>query len=147
MPGPMTVEAREAFLAEPRIAVLSVATGGDRPPLTTPIFYAYQPGGHVTFFTGTQGRMARKTGLIERAGRLSINVQHAEMPYRSVTIEGTVVRTDRPPTAEQVLTVARRYMTEDEAEGFVASELNDPTPEFVLFTVRPDRWLTSEVGD
>jgi hypothetical protein len=61
MPRPLTTPEREAFLAEPHIAVLSVASASERPPLTLPIWYGYQLGGNITFFTGTQGRPARKT--------------------------------------------------------------------------------------
>lgn len=148
MPGPMSVEAREAFLAEPgRPAVLSVASGSDRPPLTSPVWYAYEPGGDLTFFTGTQGRHARKTGLIERAGWLSVNVQHPDLPYRYVTVEGRVVGADRPPTADQVKAIVRRYLPEAAAASFAASELAYPSPSFVVFTVRPERWLTFDFGD
>ena len=59
MPGPLTESEREEFLAAPHIAVLSVASDDARPPLTVPIWYAYQPGGNITFFTGTMGRQAR----------------------------------------------------------------------------------------
>ncbi len=147
MPRPLTEPERQAFLAEPHVAVLSVASDDDRPPLTVPVWYAYRPGGNVSFFTGTQGRKARKTRLIENAGVLSLSVQRAEFPYKYVTVEGTVVRTDRPPTAEQMLAVVRRYLPEDMAQGFVTAELDNPGPELVLFTIRPDRWLTFDFGD
>ncbi len=147
MPRPLTEPERQAFLAEPHVAVLSVASDDDRPPLTVPVWYAYRPGGNVSFFTGTQGRKARKTRLIEKVGVLSLSVQRAEFPYKYVTVEGTVVRTDRPPTAEQMLAVVRRYLPEDIAQGFVTAELDNPGPELVLFTIRPDRWLTFDFGD
>ncbi len=147
MPRPLTEPKRQAFLAEPHVAVLSVASDDDRPPLTVPVWYAYRPGGNVSFSTGTQGRKARKTRLIENAGVLSLSVQRAEFPYKYVTVEGTVVRTDRPPTAEQMLAVVRRYLPEDMAQGFVTAELDNPGPELVLFTIRPDRWLTFDFGD
>ncbi len=38
-------------------------------------------------------------------------------------------------------------MPEEHAQGFVAAEFGHPTPEFVLFTVRPDRWLTFDFAD
>jgi nitroimidazol reductase NimA-like FMN-containing flavoprotein (pyridoxamine 5'-phosphate oxidase superfamily) len=63
MPRQMTEKERQEFLAEPHIGVLSVASD-DRPPLTVPVWYGYEPGGNISFFTGTQGRKARKTGLI-----------------------------------------------------------------------------------
>ena len=139
---PMTERERQEFLAGPHVAVLSIARDGGRAPHSTPVWYAYEPGGDVTFFTGTQGRRSRKAELIGKAGAVSLTVQQEEFPYRYVTVEGTVVSEDRPPSAEQALTVARRYLPEEHAQGFVEAELGHPAPEFVLFTVRPDRWLT-----
>jgi uncharacterized protein len=147
MPRRMTEQERQDFLAEPHVGVISVASDTDRPPLTVPVWYGYEPGGNVTFFTGTQGRKARKTRLIEKAGVLSLSVQHEEFPYRYVTVEGTVVGTDRPPTSEQMLAVACRYLPEEVARGFVEAELEHPESELVLFTIRPDRWLTFDFAD
>ena len=147
MPGPLTEQERQEFLAEPHIGVLSVASDDERPPLTVPVWYGYEPGGDLTFFTGTQGRRARKSGLIERAGVLSLSVQREEFPYRYVTVEGTVVGSDRPPSAEQMLAVVRRYLPEEAAQGFVQAELGNPSGELVLFTIRPDRWLTFDFAD
>lgn len=143
----MTEQEREAFLAAPHIGVLSVASGDGRPPLTVPVWYHYRPGGAITFFTGTQGRKARKTGLIEQAGGLSLLVQREEFPYKYVTVEGTVIRADRPPAAEQMLAIVRRYLPEEQAQGFVAAELANPSDTLVLYTIRPDRWLAVDFGD
>src|SRR5215204_2221344 len=101
----------------------------------------------ISFFTGTQGRRSRKAGLIREAGVLSLLVQNEEFPYRYVTIEGTVVGEDRPPSTEQVLAVVRRYLPEEQAQWFVDSELRQPSSEFVLFTVRPDRWLSFDFSE
>jgi nitroimidazol reductase NimA-like FMN-containing flavoprotein (pyridoxamine 5'-phosphate oxidase superfamily) len=147
MPGPLNPHEREAFLAEPHIAVLSVANVDGRPPLTAPTWYHFQPGGPITFFTGTQGRKARKAELIAGAGVVSLCVQRETFPYRYVVVEGTVVRTDRPPAAEQALAIVRRYLPEEQAHGFVAGELDHPTGEFVMFTVRPDRWFSLDFGE
>jgi nitroimidazol reductase NimA-like FMN-containing flavoprotein (pyridoxamine 5'-phosphate oxidase superfamily) len=143
----MTEQQREAFLAEARVGVLSVASDDGRPPLIVPVWFAYQPGGELTFFTGTQGRKARKTGLIEQAGKLSFLVQHDEPPYRYVAVEGTVVQADRPPAAEQMLAIVRRYLPEEMAQAFVQAELEYPDSELVLFNLRPDRWLTTDFSD
>jgi nitroimidazol reductase NimA-like FMN-containing flavoprotein (pyridoxamine 5'-phosphate oxidase superfamily) len=147
MPRQLTEQERQEFLAEPHVGVLSVASDSDRPPLTVPVFYGYQPGGNLTIFTGTQGRKARKTRLIQKAGVLSLSVQREEFPYKYVTVEGTVVRTDKPPSAEQLLAIVRRYMPEEQAQGFVKAELEFPVSELVLFTIRPDRWLTFDFAD
>jgi nitroimidazol reductase NimA-like FMN-containing flavoprotein (pyridoxamine 5'-phosphate oxidase superfamily) len=136
----LTKSERQQFLAEKHVAVLSVASDDDRPPLAVPIWYHYEPGGTITFFTGSQHRKARKTRLIERAGVVSLVVQREEMPYKYVAVEGRLVRTDRPPAAEALLEIVRRYLPEEMAQGMVAGELQDPGPDLVLFTIRPDRW-------
>lgn len=141
MPRP-TEHERKEFVAEPHVGVLVVASDSERPPLAVPLFYAYEPGGDVTFFTATGHRTPRKVRLIHKAGVVSLVVQREDPPRRYVTVEGTVVRADRPPRAEQMLTIARRYMSEAAAQQFVSSELANPGPELVVFTIRPDRFLT-----
>lgn len=143
MPRQMTRSEREAFLAEPRVAVLSVAGDGGRPPHCTPTFYAYRPGGEITFFTNTGGMMANKVHLIAAAGVVTLTVQDADFPYRYVTVEGRVVATGRP-TADQMRAVAGRYLPADAADGMATEETSDPGATITLFTVRPDRWLTAD---
>ncbi len=147
MPRPMTEQERDDFLAEPHVAVLTVASDDDRPPLTTPIWYHYQPGGNLTFFTETRGQPLRKTRLIERAGVLSLCVQREELPYKYVTAEGTVTQIDHAATPEQILPVICRYLPEEMAQGFVAGQLAIPDTTFVLFTIRPDRWASSDFSE
>lgn len=137
----------QAFRAEPRTAVLSVANDEGRPPQLTPLWYSYQPGGNVTFFTNTQGRITRKARLIDWAGTVRLVVQHGEFPYKFVTVESTIVQIDRPPSADQMFAVTSRCLPERMVHGFVAAALADPGPELVLYTVRPDRWLSFDFSD
>ena len=146
MPQPMSDGERDAFLEEPHVAVLAIPRG-DRPPHTTPVWYHHQPGGSVTFFTGTQGRKSRKAELIEHARVVSLCVQQETFPYKYVAVEGAIVQTDRPPTAEQALAIVRRYLPEEQAQGFVAAELANPTGEFILYSVRPDHWHSLDFSD
>lgn len=146
MPRPMTDGERNAFLAEPHVAALAVSRG-ERPPHTSPVWYHHQPGGNVTFFTGTQGHRSRKAELLEQAGVVSLCIQQETFPYRYVAIEGTIVQTERPPTAEQTLAIVRRYLPAEQARDFVAAELDHPSGEFVLYSVRPDRWQSLDFGD
>ncbi len=132
----------EAFLAGDHVAVMAVASGDDRPPLAVPVWYHYEPGGMLTFFTGTQGRVVRKTRLIQKAGVLSMVVQDEQLPYRSVSVECRVESIDDSPTSESVLAIVGRYLPEEHAQGFAASEANQPDSPFVLFTLRPERWHT-----
>jgi nitroimidazol reductase NimA-like FMN-containing flavoprotein (pyridoxamine 5'-phosphate oxidase superfamily) len=147
MAGPLTKEEREQFLAESHIGVLSVVNTDGRPPHTVPLWYGYEPGGNVTFFTSTFGRKAKKAQLIQQAGVVSLCVQQESIPYRYVTVEATVVQIDKPPTAEQMLPIAWRYMPEDYAKGFVDEQINFPNSELILFTVRPDRWLSFDYSE
>jgi len=143
----MTRREREAFLAEPRVAVLSVAGEEGRPPLAGPSFYAYEPGGELTFFTNTGRSRTRKVGLIEAAGRVSLTVQAPAPPYRYVTVEAAVLGAEQRPTADRIVAIAGRYMPEEHARGLAASELDDPQSTFLLFTARPERWLTADFGE
>jgi hypothetical protein len=138
----MTPSEREAFLAEPRVAVLSVAGAGGRPPHSTPTFYAYEPGGDVRFFTNTEGRSASKVALIADAGAVTLTVQQDAFPYRYVSVECRVAETGRPD-ADQVRTIASRYLPPDAAEGMARAETGDPGSTIVLYTARPERWLTA----
>jgi nitroimidazol reductase NimA-like FMN-containing flavoprotein (pyridoxamine 5'-phosphate oxidase superfamily) len=140
MPRTLTEQERQDFLAEVHVAVLSVASDDGRPPHAVPVWYAYQPGGDITFFTGTQRRATRKTRLIEKAGGVSVTVQRETYPYKYVSVEGEVVKVDQPPAAEDALAVVRRYLPEEVAQGVVARELEDPESVFVLYTVRPRHW-------
>ncbi len=146
MPRPMSDEERDAFLAEPHVAVLAISRE-ERPPHTSPVWYHHQPGGNITFFTGIQGRKSRKTELIDHAGVISLCVQQETFPYKYVAIEGTIVQSDRSPTTEQALAIAGRYLPEAQAQGFVAAELDHPTGEFVLYSIRPDHWHSLDFSD
>jgi hypothetical protein len=70
-----------------------------------------------------------------------------ETGSKYVTVEGTIVQIDRPPAAEQALAIVRRYLPEEQARGFVAAELDHPSGQFVLFSVRPDRWHSLDFSD
>jgi uncharacterized protein len=147
----MTEKERQEFLAEPRIGVLSVARGGDRPPHSTPVWYAYEPGADLTFFRRDAGpevpQGRAKAELVRKAGVLSLTVQRQEFPYGYVTVEGSVLGEDRPGPAERAFAVARRYLPEEAARGLVRAEIGHPAGELVLFTVRPERWLSFEFSE
>lgn len=46
-----------------------------------------------------------------------------------------------------MLVVVRRCMPEEHARGSVEAEIGHSSGEFVLFTIRPDRWLTFDFAD
>ncbi|CAA9520692.1 MAG: hypothetical protein AVDCRST_MAG73-156 [uncultured Thermomicrobiales bacterium] len=141
MPRSLTEPERQAFLAEPRLGVLSVAADDGRPPTIVPVWHHYEPGGDLSFYSHARGR---KTGLIERAGAVSFVVKDDAPPYKYVAVEGSLVRTDRPPSADQLAAIARRYLPEDQVQGYVAAELEN---DLVVYAIRPDRWLSADFGD
>jgi uncharacterized protein len=129
--------ARQEFLAALHVGVLSVAAD-DRPPASVPIWYDYTPGGNIRINTGASSRKAK---LIERAGAVSLTVQREEPPYQYVVVEGTVVDTTTPAPLEVREAIAIRYLGEEGGRAFVKSLEGNPS---VLFTVRPDRWITAD---
>ncbi|OEU87676.1 hypothetical protein AN216_26020 [Streptomyces oceani] len=131
-------------MALPHIGVLSVVSDDERPPSTLPTWYAYEPGGNIAVITR---RDRRKSRLIRRAGKLSFSVQRPEVPYRYVTVEGTVVRQELP-TPVEIARIGRRYLPPEAVEEWVRWELSEDNengePEYI--EIRPDRWLTKDFG-
>ncbi|OBI45141.1 pyridoxamine 5'-phosphate oxidase family protein [Mycobacterium colombiense] len=133
---------RQEFLADKHVAVLSVAATEGRPPASVPIWYDYTPGGDVRIMTGASSRKAR---LIKQAGAVTLVVQREEPPYQYVVVEGTVVETTNPAPADLQESIAIRYLGEEGGRAFVRSMEG---VEEVLFTIRPDRWLSADfTGD
>lgn len=132
---------RQDFLGDRHVAVLSVAATDGRPPATVPIWYDYAPGGNIRIATGTSTRKAR---LIERAGVVTLVVQREEPPYQYVVVEGTLVDRTHPAPPEVLESVAVRYLGEEGGRAFVRSMEG---VDEVLYTIRPDRWLTADFSD
>jgi PPOX class probable F420-dependent enzyme len=129
---------REEFLAGKHVAVLSVAATDGRPPASVPIWYGYTPGGNISVNTGVT---ARKSKLIERAGSVTLVVQREEPPYQYVVVEGTVIDTTTPAPLDVREAIAIRYLGEEAGRAFVEGMADQPG---VLFTIRPDRWITAD---
>lgn len=132
---------REQFLAEPHIAALSVDAGAGRAPLTVPIWYQYAPGGDVWIMTGAA---SRKYGLIRTAGRFSLLADRVEPTIRYVSVEGPVTGTE-PATRERLRELAARYLPAEKVDGYVAFAWRDHG-EQVIVHLRPERWLSSDLG-
>jgi nitroimidazol reductase NimA-like FMN-containing flavoprotein (pyridoxamine 5'-phosphate oxidase superfamily) len=135
---PMTQEEREAFLAEPYVGVLSVTAEPDRAPLTTPIWYEYQPGGLVKVITPPG---LRKVRLIKEAGRFALCAQVAEVEdYRYVSVEGPVTEI-RPTSKQERFDMAARYLRPDHVTDYV-NATEDTASGDVAIHMRPQRWHT-----
>ncbi|MCX2925615.1 pyridoxamine 5'-phosphate oxidase family protein [Streptomyces sp. NEAU-W12] len=137
----LTREEREQFLAEPHVAAIAVDSGEGRAPLTVPIWYQYAPGEDVWIMTGLD---SRKNRLIGAAGRFSLMVDRLDPTIRYVSVEGPVVET-APATVEQLRELASRYLPADKVEGYVAFAWKDHG-EQVVVRMRPERWVSSDLG-
>ena len=146
MPRPLTEQEREDFLAERHVAVLSLPSDNERPPLAFPVWYGYRPGGEITYYTHRSEPRSRKLRLLHEGSVVSLCVQREELPYKYVTVEGTVIAENDSPTAEQMLAIVRRYLSADDAQVFLESEMKSVAT-LVLFTIRPDRWAGLDFGE
>lgn len=134
---PFSKTEREEFLAGLHVAVISVAAVDGRPPAAVPIWYDYTIGGDIRFSTKASSRRAK---LIERAGSVTFVVQREDPPYQYVVVEGTVVDTQPAPRDVQEA-LAIRYLGDEGGRAFVRDF--DGTGG-TLFTVRGDRWFSSD---
>jgi len=136
----MTPAEREAFLAEVRVAVVTVADEEGRGPLAIPLWYDYQPGGEIILVTD---RDSRKVRLIRKAGRVTVCAQTQEMPYRYASVEGPVTAIEDTVTVEQRWALARRYLSHEDADGYIAATRNI-TDRMCAIHIRPENWLTRD---
>ena len=135
----MTKGEREAFLAEPRVGVISIAEGG-RGPLSVPIWYAYEPGGELWLVTE---RSSRKGRLLERAGRVSLCVQSETPPYKYVSVEGPIVGIEASDLEKHERPLARRYLGRKGGDAYIeASGGLVDRADTVRVRIRPERWLS-----
>ncbi|MFD8193723.1 pyridoxamine 5'-phosphate oxidase family protein [Streptomyces wuyuanensis] len=135
-------EEREQFLAEPHVAAIAVDSGEeDRAPLNVPIWYQYEPGGDIWILTG---RDSRKHRLIGAAGRFSLMVDRLDPSVRYVQVEGPVTSTE-PGGEAELRELAARYLPPDKVDGYVGFALKEHG-ETVVIRMRPQRWLSSDLG-
>jgi len=137
----LTVQEREQFLAEPHIAALSVSAGPGRGPLTVPIWYQYEPGGEAWILTEVK---SRKVPLIEAAGRYTLMVNRVTPTTRYVSVEGPVTRTV-PCTDRLLREMAERYLPPEQAEAYIKLAETEFGEQVAIY-IRPQRWLSSDLG-
>ena len=139
MPFAMSQTEREAFLAVPRIAVLSLNDGA-RGPLAAPVWYDYAVGGELWFLTQTTSRKAK---LLDVGTRLSLTVQREQAPYAYVSVEGPVTAIAPYELETDLLAMAARYLGPDGGRGYLDNVRATWKAETsVKISVRPERWLS-----
>jgi len=135
----MTESERQEFLAGLHVGVLGIERA-DGPPLVVPVWYSYEPGGDVVVLTSATSIKGR---LAATAGRASLCAQQEELPYKYVSVEGSVSIEDLDAEASRAATepMAIRYLGEEMGRGYAASSAG---PDDILIRLRPDRWFSAD---
>jgi nitroimidazol reductase NimA-like FMN-containing flavoprotein (pyridoxamine 5'-phosphate oxidase superfamily) len=136
----MTVEERQAFLAQVHLAVVAVAGEDGRAPLAVPVWYDYHPGGEVSLITE---RDSRKTALFRRASRITLCIQGTALPYQYASAEGPITAIEDTVTVEQRWALASRYLGPEGADAYIESTPG-ATERMVRILMRPEHWLTRD---
>ena len=131
----MSKAERDAFLADTRVAIISIADASGRGPLTVPVWYGYTPGGPIRFVTA---RGSRKAQLLRAAGRVSVCVQTETPPYKYVSVEGAATFGE-PDFERDIRSMAHRYLGEQMGDIYLQATADERAAN-VLITVTPERW-------
>jgi hypothetical protein len=134
----MTVEEREAFLADVHVGVISIEVDGDA-PVTVPVWYSYEPGGSVGVITSPDSVKGR---AIARAGRFSLCAQSEAVPYKYVSVDGPVTA-PAPVSPEERRALAHRYLGAELGDLYIEATGGDDTGDIVV-RMTPERWRTTD---
>ena len=133
----MTEAEREAFLAQPRIALICIEQEASA-PLAVPIWYGYTPAVGIWIATTEASLKARR---LDSAGRFTLVVHDEDRPHRYVSVEGPIVER-RPLDAEgDVRPMAERYVPEADQEAYVEETKRIPS---LLYVMKPEVWRTMD---
>jgi PPOX class probable F420-dependent enzyme len=135
----MDLDAAQSFLAAPRIGVLAVARSSG-PPIASPLWYVYEPGGEVLF---SIGRDSAKAKALRAAGVASLCAQSEQLPYAFVTVDGRVVVEDTAADEELRSRIAIRYLGDELGAAYVDSTKGGDN---VLVRLTPEHWRSNDYG-
>ena len=130
----MTETEREAFLAGLHVGVLGVERA-DGPPLVLPVWYSYEPGGEVVILTSASSLKGR---LAAAAGRGSLVAQQEDLPYKYVSVEGSIEIDELGGASRgDVEPMAIRYLGEEMGRSYAAAST---VTDEIRIRIRPERW-------
>jgi len=126
----MSPQARDAFLAVPRTAIIATVDAHGRPHAVAVWFRWVE--GELRIVTGRDSAKARN---IARTGRAALCIDERDGRVTSLTAEGPV--TISPLTPDERFALWARYRGEDVARQTVTGGGHEG---MVLLTLRPERW-------
>jgi nitroimidazol reductase NimA-like FMN-containing flavoprotein (pyridoxamine 5'-phosphate oxidase superfamily) len=140
----MSVEKRQAFLAETRVGIISIPEEG-RGPLSVPVWYSYEPGGDIQVWTSEKSYKAK---LLQKTSRISFCVQDTQPPYyKYVSIEGpfTIRLVD---LERDIHPMALRYYGPVGGELYVQDiRKSDSWRNNLLICITPERWYSADYSE
>jgi PPOX class probable F420-dependent enzyme len=132
----MTESERQEFLAGLHVGVLGIERA-DGPPLVLPVWYSYEPGGDVEVLTSASSLKGR---LAAAAGRGSLCAQQEELPYKYVSVEGSIEIDELGDDAKAAVEpMAIRYLGEEMGRGYAAG---GTASDEIRIRIRPERWFS-----
>ena len=132
---------RESFLARRHIAVLSMPNG-EHAPISSPIWYGYEPGGDINIFIHETSLKARR--MLEGV-RVSFTV-HTEDPLVWVSAEGPVVSIRKGDLDRDFRRLAQRYLDNPDEQRERVEAYRTAEDEMLWVTIRPERWRSSDLS-
>lgn len=135
--GMMNELQRQEFLAGLHVGILGLERA-DGPPLVVPVWYSYEPGGEVEVLTSGSSVKGR---LAAAAGRGSLCAQQEELPYKYVTVEGTIEIDELVPDLIRgaVEPMAIRYLGDELGRTYASGET---ASDEIRIRLRPERWFS-----
>ena len=118
-----------------RLLAVARSTG---PPIASPIWYSYEPGGEVVF---SIGRHSVKAKALRAAGVASLCAQSEQLPYAFVTVDGRVVVEDTPADEELRTRIAFRYLGDELGAAYIKSTKGGDS---VLARLTPEHWRSND---
>ena len=136
----MTVEEREAFLAQPFVGIISLAHPDvGRAPVAAPIWYDFKPDVGVWVLTGPKSIKGR---ALHAAQAFTMAVQEDFLPYRYVSVSGALVEQREAERERDLRPLAHRYLGEEEGDKYTATY---PDGAFGhVYRMEPRYWLTND---
>lgn len=131
----------EAFLAEPRITLLTANRGG-KEPLVVAVWHEYRAG---RFFIWSAAADAKVT-LVRRNPAVTLCVQDERRPYKSVIVRG---RAEVMPGLDRDLArrLATRYVEPKEMGSFMRWIESESDTSNVVIVVTPTAWRAADYAE
>ena len=90
------------------------------------------------------GATSKKAQLIRTAGRFTLMIEQSDPTIRYVSVEGPVAR-EEPSTPQLLRAMAARYLPPEKVDGYLEMA-NREHEENVVFYLRPEHWLSADLG-